>query len=448
MRKVLVIAIREYLAAIKTKSFVISLVIIPLMMGGSILLQTMLRGLEDARPRRYAVIDRTPGQQVGPALEAAAKLHNQALRAGKGSYDPTAAFFDIELVEPSPDDGEAIDRQRFELSERVRRDELQGFLDIGGEVLEPPSAAEDQAGDSARLRFQSKGAQLELFPRWAEATVNQIVQARRGAEAGLAPTKLQAILRHVPLESRGLSHYQASTGTIAEASESNQLAALLVPVGLVGLMFMTIMIGATPLMHGVIEEKMQRIAEVLLGSVSPFQLMMGKLIGMSSVSLTVVAVYLAGAYWAAARYGFLDLLPAWLIVWFLLNQALAVLMYGSLFAAIGAACTDIKETQTLVLPVALVACLPVFVMQQVLANPHGNLSTTLSLIPFATPMLMMARQAMPPGVPWWQILFGTTGVLALTGACVYAAGRIFRVGILQQGKGARIGELFRWVFRG
>jgi ABC-2 type transport system permease protein len=385
---------------------------------------------------------------VGPALEAVARQHNQALRAGKGPYDPTAALFDIELVEPSPDDAAAIDRQRFELSERVRKDELQGFLEIGGEVLNPPVAAEDQVPESARLRFQSKGAQLELFPRWAEGTVNQIVQVRRGVEARLAPTELQAILRHVPLDSRGLSQYHAETGTIAEASESNQLAGLLVPVGLVGLMFMTIMIGATPLMHGVIEEKMQRIAEVLLGSVSPFQLMMGKLIGMSSVSLTVVAVYLAGACWAAARYGFLDLLPASLLAWFILYQALAVLMYGSLFAAIGAACTDIKETQTLVLPVALVACLPVFVMQQVLANPHGNLSTTLSLLPFATPMLMMARQAMPPGVPWWQILVGTAGVLAMTAACVYAAGRIFRVGILQQGKGARIVELARWVFRG
>jgi ABC-2 type transport system permease protein len=72
----------------------------------------------------------------------------------------------------------------------------------------------------------------------------------------------------------------------------------------------------------------------------------------------------------------------------------------------------------------------------------------MSFFPFATPMLMVARLAVPPGIPWWEPVLGVLGVLATTVLCVYAAGRIFRVGILMQGKGARFGEMVKWVFRG
>jgi ABC-type Na+ efflux pump permease subunit len=162
----------------------------------------------------------------------------------------------------------------------------------------------------------------------------------------------------------------------------------------------------------------------------------------------VVAVYLGGTYWVADYYGISDLLPGRVLGWFLIYQVLAVIMYGSLFAAIGAACTDIKETQTLMLPVALLACLPLFFLRPVLEDPTSDLSAALSFIPFATPMLMTARQAMPAGVPTWQALLGVLGVLLTTAGCVYAAGRVFRVGMLLQGKGARFSDLARWIFRG
>jgi ABC-type Na+ efflux pump permease subunit len=129
-------------------------------------------------------------------------------------------------------------------------------------------------------------------------------------------------------------------------------------------------------------------------------------------------------------------------------QFLAALMFGSLFIAIGAACTDMKETQNLLWPVMLLASLPLFLMGTVLREPNAPVARGLSFFPFATPTLMIARQAVPPGIPWWEPVLGVVLVLATTVFCVYAAGRIFRVGILMQGKGARVGELLRWVFRG
>src|SRR5262249_10800663 len=155
-------------------------------------------------------------------------------------------------------------------------------------------------------------------------------------------------------------------GKAGEKSESNRVAAVLAPGLIMVLMFMLVLMSATPLMQGVVEEKMQRIAEVLLGSVQPFQLMLGKLIGMAAVSLTIAAVYIGGAYWAAHHYGLAEHAPLSLVLWFILFQTLAALMYGSLFIAVGAACTDMRETQNLLWPVMLLASLPMFILGNVL----------------------------------------------------------------------------------
>jgi ABC-type Na+ efflux pump permease subunit len=176
--------------------------------------------------------------------------------------------------------------------------------------------------------------------------------------------------------------------------------------------------------------------------------MLGKLLGMTGVSLTMAAVYLGGALWAAYHYEFAEYVPAGLLVWFFVFQVLASLMYGSLFIAIGAACSDMRETQNFLWPVMFLAMLPLFVIVSVLQEPNSAVSTGLSFFPFATPSLMIARQAVPPGIAWWQPTAGAAGVLLTTLLCVWAAGRVFRIGLLMQGKGARLGEIARWVFRG
>src|SRR5205823_3733084 len=150
------------------------------------------------------------------------------------------------------------------------------------------------------------------------------------------------------------------------ADDRHRFAPVIVPIVLMLLMFTLVLMTATPLMQGVVEEKMQRIAEVLLGSLTPFQLMLGKLVGMTAVSLTIAAVYLSGAYWAAHHYGVAEHAPPVLLVWFVAYQTLASLMFGSLFIAVGAACTDMKETQNLLWPVMMLATFPMFVLASVL----------------------------------------------------------------------------------
>jgi ABC-2 type transport system permease protein len=455
VRKIRIIAAREYQAAVRTKSFLISIILMPLLMGGAVVVEAVSKRLEDRGEKRFAVVDRTPGQQLFTALAAAAEKRNR-----EAIFDPETGkqdkpVFTLERIEPSADTPEAVNEQRLDLSQRIHHNEFFGLLEIGPDVLSatsflPLTAASDaprKPSDRVVLRYQSNNPAYFSFYRWAEKVMNEEVHRLRCIRSGVPPEKIGALLQPVPLLPKGLSKRNAE-GKIVDPPTESQVAHFLIPAGFIMLMFLMIMIGATPLMQGVVEEKMQRIAEVLLGSVRPFELMLGKLLGMIGVSLTISALYLAGAYWAAHHYGFADYVPTALLVWFVIYQSLAVLMYGSLFIAIGAACTDMKETQSLLLPVMFLACLPLFVLVRVIDSPNGTFATALSFFPPSTPMLMITRQAVPPGVAGWQPVAGVVVVLAATLLCVYAAGRIFRVGILMHGKGVQVGQLLRWVFRG
>jgi len=453
MRKMLVIAAREYRAAVRSKAFIVSLLMVPILMGSSIGIQFVIKKLDDTTEKRYAVIDRTPGHKLFDFLEKAVKQRNDNEIFDPGTKKQNKPRFEIVRIEPSPGDKNAIDEQRFELSRGVEKDEFQGFLDIGPEVCqydETPRLERMQKPkeESESIRYQSNKPTNQDFYRWAEKTVNLGVQQKRFQDAQVPLPKVTAIQQAVPLSVKGLSKRDPETGKIKDASDNSQVASLLLPAALIGLMFTLIMIGATPAMQGVVEEKMQRIAEVLLGSVSPFQLMMGKLAGMIGVSLTVAAFYLLGAYTVARYNEVTEFLSLNVVAWFLVFQVLAILMFGSLFIAIGAAATDMKETQSLVMPVMIIAVLPMLLLGAIIQDPNSTFATLCSFFPPSTPMLMTARISVPPGIPWWQPVVGVIGVLATTLACVYAAGRIFRVGILMQGKGAKYSDLVKWVVRG
>jgi ABC-type Na+ efflux pump permease subunit len=124
---------------------------------------------------------------------------------------------------------------------------------------------------------------------------------------------------------------------------------------------------------------------------------------------------------------------------------LAILLYGSLYMAVGAACSELKDAQSLMMPVMLMSMLPVFVWMTVLKNPSSPLSVGMSLFPPASPFLMLMRMALRPAPPVWQV--GLSVVLtALTATvCIWGAGKIFRTGLLMQGKAPSFAELARWV---
>ena len=445
MRKVFVVAAREYKAAVRTKAFLITLLAMPVLMGGSLVVQLAMKDRVDTNDKTVAIVDGTG--QIFPGIAAAAEKRNREdIFQGNGQGGKqTKPRFLLEQVEPAADDPAQL---RLALSDRVRSGEFLAFVVIGEEVIDAP-AADDPAAvpERASVAYYSNSPTYDDFQIWIKEPMNQELRRLRLAKHNLDPQVVDQATKETTVANLGLVERDAA-GHITVAQKINLEANIVVAMGMMMLMFMVIMVGAAPLMNSVMEEKMNRIAEVLLGSIPPVQLMLGKLIGVVGVSLTIGTLYLVGGFIAVVESGYGAFFPSHVVVWFMVYLVLAVVMFGSVFIAIGAAVSDLKESQNILTPVMIVVVSPMFVWFNVVREPNSTLSLVLSLFPTATPMLMTLRQTVPPGVPLWQPLVGIVLVLLTTAACGLAAGRIFRIGILMQGKSARVGEMVRWAVRG
>jgi ABC-2 type transport system permease protein len=439
MRKTIVVAVREYQAAVKTKAFLIGLLMMPLMFGGGILVQILFRNNVDIKDKRVAVVDYTG--QLFDGLNQASDIRNRALiyegdGAARKQIQPR---YIMERVDPGTNDAPHMS---LALSDRVRRKEIFAFVIIEPNALQPG----DKPAQSF-VHYHSESPTYDQIQQWIAGPLNERIQQMRLQAADLDARIVREATRRVLVGNLGLVKADAA-GNPIQAEQSNVAANIFVPIGLLMLMFMVVMGSATPLMNSVLEEKMQRIAEVLLSSIPSFQLMLGKLLGTVAVALTTVSVYMFGAYLALKRSGYVQYFPWDQVLWFVAFLGLAVLMFGSIFIAIGASVTDMKEAQSMMTPVILLLVSPMFVWFNIVREPNSTMALVMSLIPPLTPMLMIVRQSVPPGVPIWQPLVGIALVLAATLICVFAAGRIFRIGILMQGKGAKVSEMVRWALRG
>ncbi len=430
MRKVLTVAWTEFLNAVRSKTFIISVMIVPAVIAGSIGVQILLSKRRDVGDRRFAVIDHT--RELDPVIAAAAIAWNAREQAAENEPRPT---YLPEEIEPAAD-AQQLDRQRLDLSGRVERQELFAFVEIPGTAIDEQS--------TSPTRYYSNHPGYLGLPVWVETVVNQAVLAQRLSDANLDLTLLRTLQKKVPMENFGVLH-QKQNGLIVAAARIDRMRTFLAPAMLAALMFIVIVSSATPLFNSVLEEKMTRVSEVLLGSLTPFELMLGKLCGSVAVSVVLAIVYLGGSFLVARYYHYNDVVTPIMAAWFALFLLLAVFLYGSVFIAIGSAVTDLKDGQGLMTPVMLLFALPFFVWRPILEAPEGLLSTTMSLVPIASPSLMVLRLSMPPGPPLWQVLASVVIMSITTIAVAWMAGRIFRVGVLMQGKSASFAEMLRWV---
>ena len=434
MAKFWIVASREYRTTIKSKTFLIAMGIMPVFMFGTIFVNEFLEGRVDTAAKKIAVVDRTG--KIFPTLLQAAREHDaKALDPESGAQ--TGPKYALELSEPPTAN---LDEHLLALSERVRAKELFAFVEIA-----PNSVADADSG--AAIRYFSNQPTYRDIYRWLRNELNSEFRAMRLREAGIDTAVVAEAMRAVKMENLGLLTVDAS-GAIKQAEKVDSKATFLVPFMILMLMWMALVVIVQPLLNGILEEKMQRIAEVLLGSVPPFELLLGKLIGYVLVALTLMAVYIGGGLFIANHLGVLQLMPTHLIGWLLLFLTLAIFMYGALFLAAGACCNDLREAQHLVMPIWLPMMVPMLFAMTVIEHPSSALATALSLCPFTGPMIMMIRMAVPPAVPLWQPLVSALVSIATALVCVWIGGRVFRVGLLLQGKPPKITELLRWAVRG
>jgi ABC-2 type transport system permease protein len=425
MQKIFTVASAEFFNVVKSKAFILTLILMPVIMGASVLLMRVSRNATDTNDRRFAYVDRSG--VAGPIIEAAAAARNaSAADDGLPRFIPVA-------VETASKSEESL---RMELSDRVRDTELFAFVEIPSNIVDPDAHAE--------IRYYSDHPSYQALPEWLMKTVNQAVLAERFRAASMSPALVARLTKPASVSNLNLFE-RDSSGTIRAGEKVDPFRALGVPAVMMVLMFIVIMGGAPQLLNSVIEEKMSRISEVLIGSVAPFELMMGKLLACAGGSLVLSAMYLTGAMMMANKYGYVGALTPAMAGWFVLFLLMGVLIFGSIFIAIGAACNDLKDSQNMMTPVMLFMMLPVFTWGAVLRAPDSTLAIALSLLPTAAPFLMLLRIALHPGPPMWQVLLSVTLTALATAGAVWAAGRIFRTGILMQGKSASVREMLRWV---
>ncbi|MFO7979893.1 MAG: ABC transporter permease [Candidatus Aminicenantes bacterium] len=438
MHKTLRFIKREYLAAVKTKGFIIMLVLMPVLMGGSGIAMYLLQGQVDTKDKRVVIVDRSG--IVADMVLKAAEQRNAAAVFDKETGKKVRPAYVFETAEPDVTDPQA---QRLELSERIRKGELHAFLEIGQNVLHPE-------GDPStfQIKYHAKNAAIDNVRNWLNNTINPYLRKIRLSEEGIEESKADEIMTWIQVDAMGLVSVDEETGAIKEARKTGEAEAILVPVVLFFLMFMLVMMGAMPLLQSTMEEKTQRIAEVLMGSLQPHQFMAGKVLGGLLVSLTGALVYVAGGVFFLGRMGLRDLIPFHVIPWFFAFLILEIVMVGSILAAFGSACNDPKDAQNLTFPAMFPVFFPMFVFMPVLTEPTSAFATWLSMFPLFTPMLMVIRKAAPVGIPAWQPWVGLVGVLLFTAFIVWIGGRIFRVGILMQGGPPKLSNMIKWSFRG
>jgi ABC-2 type transport system permease protein len=410
MRRTLLIAAREYVAFVRTVGFWLSICLMPLGLVAVIFFTGM--AARSAPTPKLAILDFT-GDRYDAALA-------KAVRAGP---TPTAI-----VVQPPPGAGASPDAAAARVRPYLAGDRNTPAGDRLDAVAIVRGTAAQPALDLWTRNINEPGLQAALSDALSDA-----VRKGRLAEAGLTPAAIAALDAAQPKVTQYSPKSQA--GEVSLRDRLPSIAGFAMGVVLWSL----ILTGAGILLNSVIEEKQNRILEVLLTSASAPEIMGGKILGAACVTATALAVWvcLASAIFGAQSPQLLSdiaglLIGRGLILYFLLYFVGGYLMYAALFTTIGAFCETPREAQTLLGPLMILLTIPMIFMGQAVTRPDAPLLQALSWVPPFTPFLMAARAASGP--PLWQVAGTAALMFATTGLELWVAGRAFRTGALASGR--------------
>ncbi len=423
MYKTFIIIQREYLTRVRKKTFIISTLLFPLLYVGLIFGMGYLAE-SSQQVLKIALLDESGYFQQAEldkenAMDPSSQISLIGEKATDVLKDPEAAGFDGFIRMPK-------------LNWQVGNDSI--FLE-----------SKKSYGSSTTSAVQAK--------------LNRIWSRIKNDSLSIDESK-QAILQ--------MSQLSIKPKNLEDASANANLAEV---IGYIAglLIYMILLIYGSQVMMGVMEEKTNRIAEVLVSSVRPFQMMMGKIVGIGAVALTQFLLWIGFVFlvYNITKASGNSLSAASAMVGTMqevitgINMPLILFCFGfyflggfffysSLYAAIGSAVNeDLREAQSLSFPVTMLVIISIALMTTAIANPTGPIAIWASLIPFSSPIVMMARipYGVPGTVPWWQL--GLSMLLLVLGflATVWFAAKIYRTGILMYGKKPSWGEMLKWVFR-
>ncbi|HEX3281167.1 MAG TPA: ABC transporter permease [Pyrinomonadaceae bacterium] len=447
MRKFFAILKREYIQRLRSRMFILITVLGPVMISLFGIAPALALRIKAGGPLKIAVVDQTgklyqgvyrsltdnagPPESGQDELNAAAPGKNPSERFQQLN-DKQEGRYEIQEVRL---EGRPLNVVEKELDRRVLAKELDGYLILPADLLQEgkPQYFGRNTGDVFTRKF-------------LQEALSKAVRQQRLAEANIDPRIVQELSEPVKLEALKVS----ATGD--GVRDSGEGFALVFGAGFI--MYLTILMYGQMILGAVIEEKETRIGEILFSSVKPFTLMMGKLVGVSLLALTQLAIW-GLAFVALVVYGVGMLaangmtlnvphVPLIHFVYFGLFFLMGYFIYSTIYALIGSMVTTAQEGGQLSMPVVLFPLIGFYLFLPVSRSPDSSFAFWASMFPFFSPMTMLVR-IVTQTPPWWQIALSLLLGFSTVALVTWLAGRVYRVGMLMAGKKASIPEVVRWL---
>ena len=429
MKKMLVVFKREYLQAVRRKMFIFMTFAFPALMAALMVIPSflMMRGLGE---KHVAILDGT-GKLHDAYLHPVARAAKTDLQRMQQRREVVQSM-QFDYVDHAADPKPYFAR----MTQRDKDGQLDGVLIVPADALSNPDA---------HLKYYSRTATDFISQERLSSMTNRAVQRFRLQARGLDPDVLNRVMTEMTLDSVQLS----KTGEEKKGGSANFFVGFV----LCALLILPTIISGLDVMRGIIQEKTDRVVEVLISSVTPSELLIGKILGTAAVGLTQISVWLimlggisiyGAATIAMAGVNLSQFIRLQTFIYFPIFFILAFLTYVCIYAIGGAACNSDREAQQLIAPITMVMFLPWFILVVLITNPDSTLSTSFSMSPVFGPMTMYVRTLVsdPPAI---QIAISIAVSIATIALFLWVTAKIFRVGILSYGKRPTIPELWRWM---
>jgi ABC-2 type transport system permease protein len=453
MFKTFHVALREFIATVGTKGFIIGVILPPVLMGVVLTIMPLL--LREAAPKvegHVAIIDRS-----GQATESFQKYM---------SPDAVRGEMRDQL---GRDGGPLVDSKQAEQGMKMAENMVLGSAQVSVRVL-PPDA--DDAAERAQIltgegKPESPDQRLALVvipkesvtpaegenpaelqilhqPKLAVQWVGIIQNAARRAvvDARLAANGLDAA------KIRGLmAAPRTDTKSVTEKGDvkTSEALKMLLPGAFMFLLWIAVFTSGQYLLTSTIEEKSSRVMEVILSAVSPMQVLVGKILGQAAVGLLLLGFYAGAGLIGLSAFNRMSLIDPLNLIYLGIYFIIAFGSIACLFAAIGSAVSDVREAQSLLGPLMIVLVIPMMLWFPIIQNPNSVFAQVCSFIPPISPFIMVLRISGTEPVPFWQIPATIALGMVMVVVFAWAAAKIFRIGILMYGKPPNFITLVKWI---
>jgi ABC-2 type transport system permease protein len=438
------VAARDFSVTVSNKGFLFGILLMPILVSIFVFVgPRILNGKSPVVEGQVAVMDATGSliSEVRSDLAPAAIAARRARDAGP----------------QNPMQGNGPPIPRISVVEKPSAEDLQVAKSW---LVQAPGARESPAGATERRlaviaihpdavkRAEGKteygSYDLYVAPRLDENTENVIQDAMRQALVSARLKNNGIDEAAVDASMQVVRPVSVTVGTGGERETRRGFARML-PLLCGVLLFMGVMTGGQLLMTSTVEEKSSRVVEVLLAAVSPLELMWGKLLGQLGVGLLTLVVYVGLGMLTLLEYSLAGLIDPMLLVYFLIFYLLASLVYGGLMMSIGAAVNQVADAQSLMGPVMILLIAPYALVPIIGQNPNSTLSVAMTFVPPLNSFVVLARLASGTPPPLWQVFGAMAAGLAGAGLAVWFAAKVFKIGLLMQGKPPSFGTLVKWA---